>query len=115
MTLPEPGFLSADKSLTGMFVPGNTSRDSKTVRRCTKSDSRPQWAASARTLRSRLVADESSLEPGSVSGAAATTVAPGVSRTASAAPDVRPFEYDDISVADLIERLKSGSLYSRAS
>jgi len=46
-------------------------------------------------------------------GAAAATVALGASRTAGAAPDVRPFEFDDVSVADLAERLKAGSLYSR--
>ena len=46
-------------------------------------------------------------------GAAAATITLGVSRTAGAAPDVRPFEYDDVSVAELAERLKAGSLYSR--
>ena len=46
-------------------------------------------------------------------GATAATITLGVSRTAGAAPDVRPFEYDDVSVAELAERLKAGSLYSR--
>jgi len=60
------------------------------------------------------VADESSLSRRDLFlGAAATTITLGVSRRAAAAPDVRPFEYDDISVADLAEQLKSGSLYSR--
>jgi amidase len=46
-------------------------------------------------------------------GAAAVTVGLAVSRTAPAAPDIRSFEYDEVSVADLVERLRSGSLSSR--
>ena len=46
-------------------------------------------------------------------GAAAASIGLAASRTALAAPDVRSFEYDDVSVADLAERLRSGSVYSR--
>jgi amidase len=46
-------------------------------------------------------------------GAAAASIGLAGLRTASAAPDVRPFEFDEVSVADLAERLRSGSLYSR--
>jgi len=60
------------------------------------------------------VADESNLSRRDLFlGAAAATVALGVSRHAAAAPDVRPFEYDDVTIADLVEQLKSGSLSSR--
>src|SRR5439155_9219012 len=45
--------------------------------------------------------------------AAAVSIGLAASRSAPAAPDVRPFEFDEVSVADLAERLRSGSQYSR--
>src|SRR5262249_50987293 len=65
-------------------------------------------------IRSRSVAHELSPSRRDLFiGAAAATIGLAASRTASAAPDIRSFEYDDVSVAELAERLWSGSLYSR--